>query len=309
MSESGILKVYFDTFSSKNEYRVTFTNNYNQSCSVDFRACSSNGKEKDYESGFHYYGARYYWSEVLTGWLSVDPMADKYPNVSPYNYCAWNPVRIVDPDGQDGWDKVAGFCIGILTNVSSRTGWLRDAYTPTNSVDYNSSLRAADNTMMVAGGIMTVAGAAGVAAGSTIIGGGAAVSMTGIGAPEGVAVMAAGAAVDVASAVTSLVGSAVTMQATANASQGYDRGNSNNNGDVQTSAGRKTDRYGNVLGPSGKPQVNKVHHTNQKQAKDAARNEGKGKPVKHATPTRGRSHYHPTNTKGEKKPNSTHHEY
>jgi hypothetical protein len=28
-----------------------------------------NGKEKDYESGFHYYGARYYWSEVLTGRL------------------------------------------------------------------------------------------------------------------------------------------------------------------------------------------------------------------------------------------------
>ena len=43
-----------------------------------------NGKEKDYESGFHYYGARYYWSEVLTGWLSVDPMMDKYPSISPY---------------------------------------------------------------------------------------------------------------------------------------------------------------------------------------------------------------------------------
>jgi len=24
----------------------------------------SNGKEKDHESGFHYYGARYYWSEL-----------------------------------------------------------------------------------------------------------------------------------------------------------------------------------------------------------------------------------------------------
>ena len=60
-----------------------------------------NGKEKDYESGFHYYGARYYWSEVLTGWLSVDPMMDKYPNVSPYAYCMWNPVRLVDPDGRD----------------------------------------------------------------------------------------------------------------------------------------------------------------------------------------------------------------
>ena len=58
-----------------------------------------NGKEKDHESGFHYYGARYYWSEVLTGWLSVDPMADKYPSISPYAYCAWNPIKYVDPDG------------------------------------------------------------------------------------------------------------------------------------------------------------------------------------------------------------------
>ena len=61
----------------------------------------SNGKEKDYESGFHYYGARYYWGELMTGWLSVDPMMDKYPNVSPYAYCVWNPVKLVDPDGMD----------------------------------------------------------------------------------------------------------------------------------------------------------------------------------------------------------------
>ncbi len=60
-----------------------------------------NGKEKDYESGFHYYGARYYWSELLTGWLSVDPMVDKYPNISPYNYCMWNPINVVDPNGMD----------------------------------------------------------------------------------------------------------------------------------------------------------------------------------------------------------------
>lgn len=58
-----------------------------------------NGKEKDYESGFHYYGARYYWSEVLTGWLSVDPMMDRYPFISPYAYCAWNPIVLSDPDG------------------------------------------------------------------------------------------------------------------------------------------------------------------------------------------------------------------
>ena len=60
-----------------------------------------NGKEKDYESGFHYYGARYYWSEVLTGWLSVDPMMDEYPGLSPYNYCIWNPAKLIDPNGED----------------------------------------------------------------------------------------------------------------------------------------------------------------------------------------------------------------
>ena len=56
------------------------------------------GKEKDAETGYHYFGARYYNSD-LSLWLSVDPMSDKYPSLSPYNYCAWNPMRIVDPNG------------------------------------------------------------------------------------------------------------------------------------------------------------------------------------------------------------------
>lgn len=59
------------------------------------------GKEKDAESGYHYFGARYYDSEALTGWLSVDPMADKYPSISPYASCAWNPIRLIDEDGKE----------------------------------------------------------------------------------------------------------------------------------------------------------------------------------------------------------------
>ncbi len=35
----------------------------------------------------------------MTMWLSVDPMSDKYPSLSPYAYCAWNPVKLVDPSG------------------------------------------------------------------------------------------------------------------------------------------------------------------------------------------------------------------
>ena len=62
---------------------------------------SSTGKELDEETGFGYFGARYMNHELMTGWLSVDPMADKYPNISPYAYCAWNPVKLVDPDGKE----------------------------------------------------------------------------------------------------------------------------------------------------------------------------------------------------------------
>ena len=59
------------------------------------------GKEKDEETGYGYYGARYMDHELMTMWLGVDPMADKYPSISPYAYCVWNPVKLVDPDGRE----------------------------------------------------------------------------------------------------------------------------------------------------------------------------------------------------------------
>ena len=58
------------------------------------------GKERDAETGFDYFGARYYSSSVGI-WLSVDPMSDKYPSLSPYVYCADNPMRLVDIEGQE----------------------------------------------------------------------------------------------------------------------------------------------------------------------------------------------------------------
>ena len=58
------------------------------------------GKERDEETGFGYFGARYMDYELMTMWLSVDPMADKYPNISPYAYCSNNPIILIDPDGQ-----------------------------------------------------------------------------------------------------------------------------------------------------------------------------------------------------------------
>ncbi|MBQ2177139.1 MAG: RHS repeat-associated core domain-containing protein, partial [Alphaproteobacteria bacterium] len=59
------------------------------------------GKELDSETGYSYFGARYYDAELSGLFFSVDPMVDKYPSNSPYAYCAWNPVKLVDPDGED----------------------------------------------------------------------------------------------------------------------------------------------------------------------------------------------------------------
>lgn len=61
---------------------------------------SFTGKEKDSESGYHYFGARYYDCEALTGWLSVDSESDELPHISAYNYCENNPIILNDPNGE-----------------------------------------------------------------------------------------------------------------------------------------------------------------------------------------------------------------
>jgi hypothetical protein len=36
-------------------------------------------------------------------WYGVDPLAEKYPSISPYAYVANNPIKLIDPDGRDVW--------------------------------------------------------------------------------------------------------------------------------------------------------------------------------------------------------------
>jgi len=72
------------------------------------------GKEKDAETGFSYFGARYYDSDLSGLFMSVDPMANKYPSISPYAYCAWNPVKLVDQDGREIDDYRLNICTGEL---------------------------------------------------------------------------------------------------------------------------------------------------------------------------------------------------
>ena len=53
------------------------------------------------------YGARWY-DPVLARWHAVDPLAEKYPDVSPFVYCHDNPVNKIDPDGMDDYYTILG---------------------------------------------------------------------------------------------------------------------------------------------------------------------------------------------------------
>ena len=57
------------------------------------------GKERDEETGYGYFGARYMDHELMTSFISVDRYADKYPFASPYHFCMWNPIIVSDPSG------------------------------------------------------------------------------------------------------------------------------------------------------------------------------------------------------------------
>ena len=60
-----------------------------------------NGKEllEDLDLDWYDYGARMYMADIGR-WNAIDPMAEKYLNISPFSYVANIPTLLIDPDGR-----------------------------------------------------------------------------------------------------------------------------------------------------------------------------------------------------------------
>jgi len=76
-----------ETMVQQHSFTSDFTNRY-----------KFTGKELDTETGLYYYGARFY-NPSTSIWLSVDPLAEMFPNWNPYNYVMQNPLNLIDPTG------------------------------------------------------------------------------------------------------------------------------------------------------------------------------------------------------------------
>ncbi len=103
---------------SYEEYHPFGTSSYtavNASIQTTAKRYKYTGKERDAESGLYYHEARYFicW---LGRWMSADPIGLK-AGINVYEYCTSNPIRYLDPNGEDFWDFAQGVGEGIVGAV------------------------------------------------------------------------------------------------------------------------------------------------------------------------------------------------
>ncbi len=77
-----------------------------------------NGKELDIETGLYYYGARYM-NPMASIWYGVDPLAEKYVNISSYLYYHANPIVLMDPTGMADKDDARKIVNEFLANKNT----------------------------------------------------------------------------------------------------------------------------------------------------------------------------------------------
>ena len=118
------------------EYNANFYNNV-------LPKYSFNAKELDEETGMYYYEARYYKPPVFT---SRYPMFEKYFWMTPYAYCANNPVKYVDPSGKEG--EVSDLILADQTNKTNYTELLVSSLSKLTGISISTETRNNGRTFL-----------------------------------------------------------------------------------------------------------------------------------------------------------------
>jgi RHS repeat-associated protein len=104
---------------SYEEYHPYGTTSYQAKSSVaevSLKRYRYTGKERDEETGLSYHGARYY-AAWLGRWVSCDPIGLK-GGVNYFRYVSGNPIRLIDPSGQEECPSSSVVCTNYQSNGS-----------------------------------------------------------------------------------------------------------------------------------------------------------------------------------------------
>jgi RHS repeat-associated protein len=105
---------------------------------------SFTGKEHDAETNLEYFGARKYDADIAR-WTTNDPKKEKYPNYTPYNYAADNPVYFTDPDGKDiivNDEKGKAYKYSVGAAGSSENKYIQKTFSVLNELYENTAADA-----------------------------------------------------------------------------------------------------------------------------------------------------------------------